>query len=376
MTASARIVPPPQEDPTLNRLIKAEARSDLTGRLMSMYGMVGDLLQRAEARFPELLRCAPLGVKEAASHLLAAGGKRVRPLLLALAAGACLNREARGAAAALPLDEQLVALMAAAELTHTATLLHDDVLDDARRRRGQEAARVRWGNSVSVLAGDFLLTRALEEVMRSGVPAALPALIGTIRRMIEGEALQLSLRGSSAASLTTYREIVDGKTASLFAFCGRVGALAAQAHGGRTVSEGQDDRESLAGALAAYARHLGFAFQIVDDVLDIEGESQTLGKAVLTDLREGKLTLPVILALDARPELRPLLELPAQEDTLPEHTLILLGRALAESDAPRRARAVAAHEAEEGCAALRVLPEGPCRDALWQVAHEVVIRNR
>lgn len=233
---------------------------------------------------------------------------------------------------------------------------------------------MRWGNSVSVLAGDFLLTRALEEVSRSGLPAALPALIGTIRRMIEGEALQLSLRGSSAASLTTYREIVDGKTASLFAFCGRVGALAALAHNGAALPKTPD--EGPAGALAAYARHLGFAFQIVDDVLDIEGEAQSLGKAVLTDLREGKLTLPVILALDARPELRPLLELPAQDDTLPDHTLALLGRALAESDATRRARAVASKEAEEGCAALRQLPEGPCRDALWQVAHEVVVRNR
>lgn len=358
MTSTARVIHSEPDVPTLTRLRLAEERGHMSGRLASLYGLVGDSLAACEALFPVLCEGGPADVRAAAMHLLSAGGKRVRPLLLALSARAC---QAPGAAA---LDrDQLVSLMAAAELTHAATLLHDDVLDNSEMRRGQDAARVRWGNSVSVLAGDFLLTRALEEIEQSGLPGAMPALLGTIRKMIEGEALQLSLRGRSDAGLDTYYEVVEGKTASLFAFCGLAGALSAGAR-------------ELTGALSGYARHLGYTFQIIDDVLDIDGEERALGKSVMADLREGKLTLPVLLALDARPELRPLLVRDPEDDTLPDHTVMLLRKALHESEATRRAREVAAAQAEKGCAALSQVPEGPCREALWQVAWEMVQRHR
>ena len=143
----------------------------------------------------------PADARAAALHLLSAGGKRIRPLLLALSA-----RASQPAGAPKLEIAPLAALMVAAELTHAATLLHDDVLDVSEVRRGQETARMRWGNSVSVLAGDFVLIRALEEVQRSGIAGAMPALLSTIHAMIAGEALQLSLRGRGDVRISDYKK--------------------------------------------------------------------------------------------------------------------------------------------------------------------------
>ena len=354
------------------RLATAEKHGHQAGRLLSLYSLVREALALCETRLPEVLGSAgPADARAAALHLLSAGGKRIRPLLLALSARACQPAGAVKLAAA-----PLAALMVAAELTHAATLLHDDVLDVSEVRRGQETARMRWGNSVSVLAGDFVLIRALEEVQRSGIPGAMPALLSTIHAMIAGEALQLSLRGRGDVRISDYHEVVAGKTAALFAFCGRAGALCAGAAAG---AGAEPTTAVYADVLANYARHLGQAFQIVDDVLDIDGDPAELGKAVLSDLREGKLTLPVLLALESRPELREriqLAQLSLEDDSLPEPTVALLRSALKASDATRRARQQAATEAESGCAGLDALPPGAYRDALWQVADELVQRNR
>ena len=344
------------------RLEAAEKHGHQAGRLLSLYSLVNEALVLCEARLPEVLSAAgPVDARAAALHLMAAGGKRIRPLLLALSARAC---QPAGATALSP--GPLAALMVAAELTHAATLLHDDVLDVSEVRRGQETARMRWGNSVSVLAGDFVLIRALEEVQRSAIPGAMPALLSTIHAMIAGEALQLSLRGRGDVTISDYQEVVAGKTAALFAFCGRAGALCAGAAAG---PEGAPATPLYAEVLADYARHLGQAFQIVDDVLDIDGEPAELGKAVLSDLREGKLTLPILLALESRPELREHIQhaqLSLDDDSLPEPTVALLRSALHHSEATRQARQQAAAEAEQGCAGLDALPPGPYRDALWQ----------
>ncbi len=362
----------PEDKRLTQRLEGAEKHGHQAGRLLSLYSLVQEALALCEARLPEvLLSAGPADARAAAMHLLSAGGKRIRPLLLALSARACQPAGAPALAVA-PLG----ALMVAAELTHAATLLHDDVLDVSEVRRGQETARMRWGNSVSVLAGDFVLIRALEEVQRSGIAGAMPALLSTIHAMIAGEALQLSLRGRGDVRISDYREVVAGKTAALFAFCGRAGALCAGDAAGPTAAA---TTSVYADVLADYARHLGQAFQIVDDVLDIDGDPAELGKAVLSDLREGKLTLPVLLALESRPELREriqLAQLNLEDDSLPEPTVALLRSALKSSDATRRARQQAAAEAERGCAGLDALPPGPYREALWQVADELVQRNR
>ncbi|MFO0576772.1 MAG: polyprenyl synthetase family protein [Polyangia bacterium] len=348
----------PVDNAIIARLRAAEQHGPGPGRLAALLGLVADAMALCEARLPDILGSGgPADVRAAALHLLSAGGKRVRPLLLALSARACRPESP-------PRLPPLAALMAAAELTHTATLLHDDVIDVSAVRRGLPTARMRWGNAVSVLAGDYVLTRALEEVEQAAVPGAMPALLSTIRAMIAGEALQLSLRGRADVQIRDYEQVVDGKTAALFAFCGRAGALAVG-----TAEHGA--------VLADYAGHLGRAFQIVDDVLDIDGDPEAIGKSVLSDVHEGKLTLPVLMALEARPSLRePLRGAALRDDGMPEPLLNRLRDALADSDAPRRARAVAAAEAEEGCALLHRLPSSPYRDALWLVADELVQRNR
>jgi octaprenyl-diphosphate synthase len=221
-------------------------------------------------------------LKAAARHLVSAGGKRIRPMVTLLAAGAC-GGEMRAA----------VPYAVAAELTHSATLLHDDVIDDGPVRRGQPASRVIWGNAVSVLSGDWLLTRALEIVAAEPArSAALPSLLATMRRLVEGEVLQLSLRGSFSATEKDYMDVVIGKTASLFGWAAAAGGWAA----------GESGR--IPEALVRFGEGIGIAFQLVDDALDYAADPKLLGKRLGTDLIEGKATLPLIRACEADPGLR------------------------------------------------------------------------
>jgi octaprenyl-diphosphate synthase len=306
---------------------------------------------------------------EAARHLVGAGGKRVRPLLVILAARAAATQSVHVVADHKIGHEPnthetgetraaLTRLAQAAELVHAATLLHDDVLDDGRTRRGLPAARVLWGNAASVLGGDFLLIRALELTAASNIDGTLAELLGAIGSMIDGEALQLQHRGKSDLDPAGYLSVVDGKTASLFAWCGRAGArLAGAGH--------------LADALGAYGLHLGRAFQIVDDVLDVEGDPCALGKSVLSDLREGKLTLPVLYALEHEPELRARLAhcLAADLDEAAE-----VAEAIARTGAAQRARTTAQRETAAAIESLSALPRSIWADALRHIAHELCAR--
>jgi octaprenyl-diphosphate synthase len=319
-------------------------------RLAALKLVAGDVVRRVEAALPRSADGGPGLAGRAAAHLLSAGGKRVRPLLVVLAA--------RAAGGSLSAAEEKLA--EAAELVHAATLLHDDVLDDGRVRRGLPAARVLWGNAASVLGGDFLLVRALELTAQSGVPGALDALLGVIGRMIEGEALQLAHRGKADLDREGYLAVVDGKTASLFAWCGSAGA--------RLASSKHID------PLAAYGLHLGRAFQIVDDVLDVEGDPRALGKSVLGDLREGKLTLPVLYALEAKPTLRAALADCADEDD--GHPVALeVADAVVESGAAERARRDAEVETAAALQALAPLDESLFKEALALIARELCRRE-
>src|SRR5512141_199102 len=213
-------------------------------------------------------------LKAAARHLVGSGGKRIRPTVTLLACGAC-GGELRAA----------VPFACAAELTHSATLLHDDVIDDGPTRRGQPASRVLWGN--------WLLARALEIVAAEPArSAALPALLGTMRRLVEGEVLQLSLRGSFEATEQDYFDVVRGKTASLFGWSAAAGAWAAGIRG------------DVPEALAAFGEEIGMAFQLVDDALDYAADPALLGKRLGQDFNEGKATLPLIRAFQRESRLR------------------------------------------------------------------------
>jgi octaprenyl-diphosphate synthase len=338
---------------TALRLERAAENGSMAGRtterLSALKLLAGEVVARVEAALPRAADGGPGLAARAARHLLQAGGKRVRPLLVVLAA------RASGGACGEPEEK----LAEAAELVHAATLLHDDVLDDGRIRRGLPAARVLWGNAASVLGGDFLLVRALELTAASRVPGALDDLLTVIHDMIDGEALQLAHRGQADLDRDGYFGVVDGKTASLFAWCGRAGARL-----GNTPVE----------PLGAYGLHLGRAFQIVDDVLDVEGDPRALGKSVLGDLREGKLTLPVLYALEERPLLRA--RLAACVDEHDDHPVALeVADAVVETGAARRARADAQRETAAALAALDGVADSLYKEALAMIARELCQRE-
>jgi octaprenyl-diphosphate synthase len=213
-----------------------------------------------------------------ADHLIAAGGKRLRPLLTVAA-----SRLAGGS------GESALKLAAAVEFIHTATLLHDDVVDASQLRRGRTAAHLVWGAPPAVLVGDFLFARAFELMVETGAMGALEILARASRVIAEGEVLQMSRAHDLDLDQATYLEIITAKTAALFAAAAEAGAVSAGAPPAR------------ARALRAYGENLGLAFQLADDALDYNGATETLGKNAGDDFREGKATLPLILAVARGP---------------------------------------------------------------------------
>ena len=212
-------------------------------------------------------------IPELAHHLIDSGGKRLRPMLTIAAAKLCGYT-----------GEGHVRLAAAVEFMHTATLLHDDVVDESDVRRGKKAARLLWGNQASVLVGDFLLGQAFRMMVDVGSLPALKILSNAAAVIAEGEVMQLAAAKDTATSEESYLAIINAKTAALFSAAAEVGAAIAK----RSEAEQR--------ALMEYGRALGIAFQLVDDALDYGGDSAKLGKSVGDDFREGKITLPVILA--------------------------------------------------------------------------------
>ena len=313
-------------------------------------------IPRLEALLLSAARSGPRDLGAAAAELVRSGGKRVRPLLLLLSARAAApGKRARGR----------VALAVTAELVHSATLLHDDVIDDGLTRRGLPAPRVAYGNSVSVLAGDWLLTTSLDLALRSRVPGAVEALVRTLRELVEGEARQLSLRGSTSFTSDDALQIAYLKTGALFAFCGEAGALAAGAP------------EPVRRALHDFGLRAGAAFQVADDLLDFEADAATLGKAVLADVVEGKPSLPLAIALKRLPVLREeMAELLKLEDAeaLRPRVRAFAGR-LTRTGALGAARRIAEKERDAALAALQRVPESPTRELLAQVARALLERS-
>jgi octaprenyl-diphosphate synthase len=219
-------------------------------------------------------------------YLQSGGGKRLRPILVLLC-GKLFSET----------NPSLIRMAAVVEMIHTATLVHDDVIDMAKTRRGRPSINVVWGNHTSVLAGDWLYMQAFQAALRERNFAVLDLLINLTQMMVEGELLQLDRIGKIAVTEADYMELIDRKTASLFSACARLGAIAGGAD------------ESAEARLGEYAWNLGIAFQLIDDVLDFTSREKILGKPVGNDLREGKVTLPLIYALEsAEPEERRLVE--------------------------------------------------------------------
>ena len=215
-------------------------------------------------------------VCEISSYLREGGGKRLRPALLLLAAGASGYR-----------GESAIRLGAVVEMIHSATLIHDDVIDGANTRRGRPSANARWGNHMSVLAGDWLYMQSFEMALRERNFAILDILIDLTQNMVEGELLQLTRLGRINLNEVEATELAYRKTACLFSGCSRLGAVLGK------------QTKAVEEALAEYGRNAGLAFQLVDDLLDFTASPEKLGKPVLSDLKEGKVTLPLIFALEA-----------------------------------------------------------------------------
>ncbi|MBK6685094.1 MAG: polyprenyl synthetase family protein [Deltaproteobacteria bacterium] len=337
----------------LSGVLEKRGLDDLAATLSALASYAGADLAAVEGELAHLPRSEDL-VGLSASHLLVRGGKRLRPLCVALAAkvGTGFGRPA-------------LELAVAVELVHNATLLHDDVIDQGALRRGAPTSRMLYGNAASVYAGDWLLVEALRRVVRAGVPGLLESLLTTIDEMIAGEAIQLERRGKLVADPGAYFQIIEKKTASLFRYAMAAGARA----GGLGTNETR--------ALEAYGRHLGLAFQLIDDALDLSGETESTGKALFTDLREGKLTYPLLVGLERDPDLHGMVQeaLAREEEPLPAGLGARIQRALNESGALPATTRLAEQHVAEARAALAAVPDGPARAALLQVAEAAVHRR-
>ena len=337
MPLPAESLESPTQTDVLARLSAVCANRDapnLSEALVALSSFMAEDLLRVEADIERVPQREEV-IGHSASHLLALKGKRLRPMCVALA-----SKVGRG------FGPSAQALAAAVELVHSATLLHDDVVDVGSMRRGQPTARVLYGNAASVFAGDWLLIEALRRVRRSGVPRVLDDLLDTIDEMIQAEAVQLENRGRLVVDFETYFAIIEGKTASLFRWGLRSGARAGHL----------DDAH--AEALATYGQNLGVAFQIVDDALDFMGEAEETGKSLFTDLREGKVTYPVLVGMERDPSLRSMLaDAVASESVSPAHARKVLAT-LRKSGAIDTSMSVARDYSVAAARAIEPLPAG------------------
>jgi heptaprenyl diphosphate synthase len=304
-----------------------------------------------EARLEVEIRSEADFITEACRHLLHAGGKRFRPLLVLLAAEL-------GSGDA----EEVLTAACVVELTHLASLYHDDVMDEAALRRGAASANARWDNHVAILAGDWLFSKSSELTARLG-PEAVRIQAETFTRLVEGQILETLPPAPGADPLAHHLRVVEGKTGSLIATSARYGALF-----GATPA-------ATVAALTSYGEKVGVAFQLSDDILDIGSESTESGKTPGTDLREGVPTLPVMLALrSSRREDARLLELlggPLTDDDRHAEALALLRAHPAMTEARDHVRRLA----EEAAALLVDVPDGPVKDALVAFAGLIATRT-
>ena len=304
-----------------------------------------------EARLEAEIRSEADFITEACCHLLHAGGKRFRPLLVLLAAELGAGD-----------TEDVLTAACVVELTHLASLYHDDVMDEAALRRGADSANARWDNHVAILAGDWLFSKSSELTARLGAEA-VRIQAETFTRLVEGQILETLTSVDGPDPLAHYLRVVEGKTGSLIATSARYGAM----FGGAS--------PATVAALTAYGEKVGVAFQLSDDILDVGSDSLQSGKTPGTDLREGVATLPVMLALrSARAEDERLLELlrgPLTENDRHAEALTLLRAHPAMTEAREQVRELAT----EAVALLDDVPEGPVKDALVAFASVIATRT-
>ncbi len=258
----------------VSKVVQLEAERARTVKALDlMKDLVREDLDRVNQVILQHMQSRVELIPQLAGHLIASGGKRLRPMLTLAAAQMCGYT-----------GDRQINLAACVEFIHTATLLHDDVVDASALRRGRQTANAVWGNEASVLVGDFLFSRAFQVMVQDGSLRVLDILSNASAVIAEGEVLQLLTTNDTATSEDAYLDVISAKTAALFAAACRIGPVIAE----RPRAEEE--------ALESYGRNLGIAFQLVDDMLDYASRDAVLGKSVGDDFREGKITLPVILA--------------------------------------------------------------------------------
>jgi heptaprenyl diphosphate synthase len=315
---------------------------------------VGAILAAVEAELRQTVASADPLVAVAARHLVDAGGKRFRPLLVALAAHF-----------GDPSGTEVIKAAVVVELTHLATLYHDDVMDEAPVRRGAPSVNARWGNTVAILTGDYLFARAADVAAELG-PDAVRIQAATFSRLVHGQIAETSGPRDGEEMIRHYLRVIEQKTGSLIATSARFGGMFSGV------------RPERVAALAGYGETIGIAFQLSDDLLDIASDSEQSGKTPGTDLREGVPTLPVLYALasddidDASVRLREILATgPITDDALHAEALVLLR----ESSALKRARETVRAYTERARSSLDVLPERPARRALESLCDFIAVRT-
>lgn len=330
-----------------------ENRADPDAGLSDLVALVSGGMERVNATILSRTGSEVAMIPEVANHLISSGGKRLRPILTLACADLCGYAGGDGA----------VKLAAAVEFMHTATLLHDDVVDESDMRRGRVAARIKWGNEASVLVGDFLLGQAFRMMVEVGSLRSLDILSVAATVIAEGEVMQLTAAKNTETSEDEYLAVIRGKTAELFAAACEVGPVLAE----RPRAE--------QAACRSYGMNLGIAFQLIDDVLDYGGASASLGKNTGDDFREGKITLPIVLAFrrgteEERAFWKRTLQDGKVEDGDLATALGILRRHRALEDTIERARhyGAIAHDA------LALFPNGAVKSALHEAVDFCIAR--
>lgn len=297
-------------------------------------------------------------INQLSSYIIGSGGKRLRPQLVLLAAGACGLDDSRS----VEFIKHPVTVAAIIEFIHTATLLHDDVVDASELRRGQNTANAVWGNEAAVLVGDFLYSRAFEMMVDVQSMQVMSILASTTNRIAEGEVMQLLNVREPELTEALYVQVIEAKTARLFQAATQLGGVLAKRS------------EPVCDALASYGRHLGTAFQIADDVLDYRSDSDTMGKNIGDDLGEGKTTLPLIYAMrDGTASQRELIAQSIRDADINRLPQVL--DVIQQTQALDKSIVRAQESASAAVDSLAVLPESPYRDALERIALYSVERS-
>lgn len=315
-----------------------------TSSFTSLTNLLGPQLTSVNACILKNMQSSVALIPQIAGYLISLGGKRLRPLLTLASAELCGYE-----------GQRHIHLAACIEFIHTATLLHDDVVDGSDLRRGMRTANALWNNKASVLVGDFLFSRALELMVADGSLDVLQILSSASSTIAEGEVMQLTASHNLELNQETYLKIIGAKTARLFSAAAEVGAVVA----------GADEKKRR--ALAKFGHSLGTAFQLIDDVLDYAADQEKLGKAIGDDFREGKVTLPVVLAYE-KGEDRSFWQQTFEQGPRDDKALAQAIHLLHTSGALLKAKSIAQTFVQEALDSLTLFPDSPLKGALQNLA--------